>query len=85
MARLDYHEYDRGPGLYRLDIEEGTFQPILTRVPLTGTMRQDGLELPNYDQPDKAKVYARPFKEIHVGELTPSNSRPMQFCLVDDQ
>ncbi len=80
MARLDYQEYEQEPGLYQLDIEKATFQPILTRVPLTGTLRKDGLELPNYDQPDKAKVYAQPFNESRVSELTQSNSRPMQFC-----
>ena len=80
MARLDYNQYQHGPGLYLLDIESGTFEPLLTRVPLTGTMREDGLELPNYDHKDRAKVYTQPLNESLVSELNRSNSRPMQFC-----
>ncbi|MEC8427173.1 MAG: hypothetical protein VXZ35_02015, partial [Pseudomonadota bacterium] len=80
MARLDYHEYEHGPGLYRLDIQEGTFEPLVTRVPITGTLRDDGLELPNYDVANVAKVYPQPFKETAVSRLNDSNSRMMQFC-----
>ncbi len=80
MARLDYHDYDHGPGLYRLDIAQGKFEPVLTRVPLTGTLRDDGLELPNYDRPNEAKVYIEPLNETPVDELSQTNSRPMQFC-----
>lgn len=80
MARLDYHEYEHGPGLYRLDIQEGTFEPLVTRVPITGTLRDDGLELPNYDVANVAKVYPQPFKETAVSKLNDSNSRMMQFC-----
>ena len=56
------------------------FQPVLTRVPLTGTMRHDGLELPNFDLQNQAKVYSQPLNESHVCELNQANSRPMQFC-----
>jgi len=80
MARLDYHSYDQGPGLYLLDIEKASFTPVLTRVPLTGRLREDGLELPNFDEKSKAKVYAQPLLETPVASLNKSNSRPMQFC-----
>jgi len=50
MARLDYHEYEHNPGLYMLDLNTKKFTEIATRVPLTGRLREDGLELPNFER-----------------------------------
>lgn len=80
MARLDYHQYTQGPGLYRLDLESREFTPIVTRVPITGTLRPDGLEVPNHKAPDEDLVHATPLNNTPHAALTASNSRPMQFC-----
>lgn len=80
MARLDHHQYDNNPGLYRLDLTTRAFTEIVTRVPLTGKMRADGLEKPNFDEPYQEKVYTTPFKETAVSELNATNSRILQFC-----
>lgn len=80
MARLDYHEYDENPGLYLLDLETREFTPVVTRVPLTGTMRADGLEIPNHDQPFEDLVHTTPLKNTPHAKLDAANSRPMQFC-----
>jgi hypothetical protein len=82
MARLDYHQYEHSPGLYRLDINDGSFTPVATRVPITGHMRDDGLELPNAnaDEPDAEVVHTAPYRDMALSEMTEANSRPMQFC-----
>ncbi len=80
MARLDHNIYDKSPGLYLLDIEAGTFSPLVTRVPITGNLRNDGLEVPNFDDPDTGKVHVQPFLELAPSDLNDGNSRPMQFC-----
>ncbi len=80
MARLDNNTYEHGPGLYLLDIKDGKFSALVTRVPITGNLRDDGLEVPNFDKPDVGKVYAQPLNEKPQDELNESNSRPMQFC-----
>lgn len=81
MARLDWKQYPgRTPGLYRLDLDTRRFAEVVTRVPLTGTMREDGLELPNFRDPDEVMVYPQPHRETELAALDASNSRPMQFC-----
>lgn len=80
MARLDYQQYESNPGLYRLDLNARSFTPVATRVPLTGLLREDGLELPNTNQPEKEVVYATPFGEMAMADMNAANSRPMQFC-----
>ncbi|GAA5320053.1 MAG: hypothetical protein Aseana_21160 [Candidatus Pelagadaptatus aseana] len=80
MARLDYNHYPHGPGLYLLDISKAKFEPVVTRVPITGELREDGLELPNSDEPNTAKVYPAPLNETVLTALDNHNSRPMQFC-----
>lgn len=80
MARLDYHTYERSPGVYRLDLKTKEFTEVVTRVPLTGTLREDGLELPNAKDPEQAMVYPQALKATPLAQLTPANSRPLQFC-----
>ncbi len=81
MARLDWKQYPgKTPGLYKLDLNTRKFTEVVTRVPITGTMREDGLELPNYDDPDAVKVYPQPYRETSLAGLDENNSRPMQFC-----
>lgn len=80
MARLDYHTYEHHPGVYRLDLNSKRFTEIVTRVPLTGTMRADGLEIPNAVQPDQEMVYPSPLKNTAISQLNEQNSRTLQFC-----
>lgn len=81
MARLDWNQYPgKTPGLYKLDLNTRKFTEVITRVPLTGKMREDGLELPNFRDPDEVVVYPQPYKESELAALDETNSRPMQFC-----
>ncbi|BDA79528.1 hypothetical protein LPTSP3_g24580 [Leptospira kobayashii] len=80
MARLDYNSYEKGPGLYSLDLGTKKFSEVVTRVPLTGIMREDGLEIPNSVGNDRVIVYPEPFKETKVTDLTGDGSRQLQFC-----
>lgn len=80
MARLDNHNYEHGPGLYRLDLNTRKFTEVVTRVPLTGRMREDGLEVPNATDPAQEMVYPAALKNTALTQLTPQNSRPLQFC-----
>lgn len=79
MARLDHHTYEHGPGVYRLDLATRTFTEVVTRVPITGTMREDGLEIPNGDAPEE-RVYPQALRVTAVTDLDAKNSRPLQFC-----
>lgn len=80
MARLDYHQYSHSPGLYLLDLDTAEFRPVVVRVPVTGTVRADGLELPNHGHVDREQVYPLPLAETVYDQLTAENSRPLQFC-----
>jgi sugar lactone lactonase YvrE len=80
MARLDYHQYEHNPGLYRLDLDTKEFTAIATRVPITGKLRDDGLEIPNASPSGEEMVYPKPLHETEMNALDESNSRPMQFC-----
>ena len=81
MARLDWNQYPgKTPGLYRLDLNTREFTEVITRVPLTGNMREDGLELPNFRNPQEVMVYPQPYRETELAALDASNSRPLQFC-----
>lgn len=80
MARLDYHSYDNNPGLYLLNLENQEFTEVVTRVPITGTLRDDGLEIPNENEPSAEIVYTSPLNETPVAALDETNSRVMQFC-----
>jgi len=81
MARLDWNRYPgEWPGLYKLDLNTREFTEVITRVPVTGKMREDGLELPNFRDPDEVMVYPQPYRETELAALDSTNSRPMQFC-----
>ena len=80
MARLDFHTYENPPGVYRLDLKTRTFTPVVTQVPLTGHMREDGLEQPNFTQVDEERVYPEPLMNTPVARLDANNSRTLQFC-----
>lgn len=80
MARLDHHTYERSPGVYRLDLATRKFSEVVTRVPVTGTLRADGLEVPNATPTDAERVYPAPLKETALAQLDATNSRPLQFC-----
>lgn len=80
MARLDFNAYANSPGLYALDIQAAAFTPLAIRVPVTGTLRDDSLEVPNAKTPSGVEVYPRPLNETPLDELDDSNSRTLQFC-----
>ncbi|WP_159660446.1 SMP-30/gluconolactonase/LRE family protein [Alcanivorax xiamenensis] len=80
MARLDFHDYENDPGLYKLDLKSGTFIPVVTRVPVTGNLRPDGLEIPNHANDNQEVVHLPPYKQTDVTSLEASNSRVLQFC-----
>ncbi|TGM74465.1 SMP-30/gluconolaconase/LRE-like region [Leptospira mtsangambouensis] len=80
MARLDYNKYQKNPGLYVLDLNSKKFEEIVTRVPITGNMREDGLEIPNQKSEDQVVVYSNPLKNTKVSDLYGEGSRPLQFC-----
>jgi hypothetical protein len=80
MARLDDKTYDKSPGVYRLDLNTRQFTEVVTRVPLTGTMRADGLETPNAIVADHERVYPTPLKDTPLAQLNDTNARPIQFC-----
>ena len=65
MARLDWNQYPgKTPGLYRLDLNTREFTEVITRVPLTGNMREDGLRLPNFRNPQEVMVYPQPYRKL---------------------
>lgn len=80
MARLDHNRYEHSPGLYVLDLNSRQFREVVTRVPVTGHLRDDGLEQPNAAVPDRVMVHPDPLKEATIAQLQGDGSRPLQFC-----
>mgnify|MGYP001818417787 FL=1 len=80
MARLDYHQYKHNPGLYVLDLDTKKFTAIATRVPITGKLRDDGLEIPNANLSGDEMVYPKPLNETDIDALIESDSRPRPCC-----